>query len=202
VTLPLSYRGAARPAAVRSGSTPGQRRAVFGLLLAATVALYVAFRRREAALGRFAPLPPPGAVDQAWLERNVFTLLPEEVGALGTRTSARRRAAVLARLAAEKKIKTKTEGKKLTLRLLAPLDQFSGYDRDFDPGLPRRGTDPNSWQRSEFMVERRKKLAEARRVRLFLTARTPELPAAGGVIRRIVRDFYDSPSSPPRSPST
>jgi hypothetical protein len=136
VTLPLSYRGAVRPAAARSGTTPGQRRAVFGLLLAATVALSVAFRRREAALGRFAPLPPPGAVDPAWLERNVFTLLPEEVGALWDEDiGAPEVAAVLARLTAEKKIETKAEGKKLTLRRLVPIDHFSGYEKDLVEAL-------------------------------------------------------------------
>ena len=136
VTLPLSYRGTTRPAAARTGTTPGERRAFFGLLLAATIGLYAAFRRPEAALGRFAPLPPPGAIDLAWLESNVFTLLPEEVGALWDEDiGAPEVAAVLARLTAEKKIETKAEGKKLTLRRLVPLDHFSGYEKDLVEAL-------------------------------------------------------------------
>jgi uncharacterized membrane protein YgcG len=136
VTLPLAYRGTTRPAAARTGTTPGERRIFFGLLLASTIALYAAFRRREAALGRFDPLLPRGAVDQAWLEKNVFTLLPEEVGALWDEDiGAPEVAAVLARLTAEKKIETKAEGKKLTLRLLAPIEHFSGYEKDLVEAL-------------------------------------------------------------------
>jgi uncharacterized membrane protein YgcG len=136
VTLPLSYRGTGRPAAARTGTTAGQRWAVFGFLLAGIVALYVAFRRRETALGRFAPLPPPGAIDAAWLEENVFSMLPEEAGALWDESiGAPEVAAVVARLAAEKKIEAKADGKKLTLKRLVPLDHFSGYEKSLVQAL-------------------------------------------------------------------
>ena len=136
VTLPLAYRGTGRPAAARTGTTAGQRWAVFAFLLAGIVALFVAFRRRETALGRFAPLLPPGAIDAAWLEKNVFSMLPEEAGALWDEAiGAPEVAAVIARLAAEKKIEAKAEGKKLTLKRLVPLDHFSGYEKSLVQAL-------------------------------------------------------------------
>ncbi|HJW13394.1 MAG TPA: DUF2207 domain-containing protein [Thermoanaerobaculia bacterium] len=145
VTLPLSYRGASRPAAARTGTTPGQRRAVFIVLLAAIVGLYMAFRRREAVLGRFARLAPPGAIDAAWLEKNLFSLLPEEVGALWDEDiGAPEVAAVLARLTAEKKIETKAEGKTLTLRRLVPIDHFSGYEKELVEALFFSGSETDT----------------------------------------------------------
>src|SRR6185369_16219265 len=126
VTLPLSYRGTGLPAAAIRGTTAGQRWAVFVLLLAGIVGLFAAFRRRETDLGRFAPLTPPGAIDAAWLEKNVFTMLPEEAGALWDESiGAPEVAAVIARLAGEKKIEANAECKKLTLKRLVPLDHFS-----------------------------------------------------------------------------
>jgi uncharacterized membrane protein YgcG len=189
VTLPLSYRGAARPAAAKSGTTPAQRRAVFGLLLAATVALSVAFRRREAALGRFAPLPPPGAVDPAWLERNVFTLFPEEVGALWDEDiGAPEVAAVLARLTAEKKIETKAEGKKLTLRLLSPLDHFSGYEKELIEALFFGGSETDT-----------DKIKAHYRSKGF----NPAAKIKDGLESKLARhpDFQDRSMRPPRLPT-
>ncbi|HYR45446.1 MAG TPA: hypothetical protein VER78_00480, partial [Thermoanaerobaculia bacterium] len=79
VTVSLTYAGAGKPVVGRSAAPAWVRLAFFLFLAAATVALYVSFRRRESALGRFAPLPPPEAVDAKWLSENVFSLLPEEV---------------------------------------------------------------------------------------------------------------------------
>ena len=131
VTLPLTYRGAGRPIAGRTGTTTGDRRIAFLVLLLASVSLFLVFLRREASLGRFAPLPAPGAMNEEWLEKNVLSLLPEEVGALWDEDiGAPEVAAVLARLTAEKKIETAVEGKKkLTLRRLVSLDHFSGYEK-------------------------------------------------------------------------
>jgi uncharacterized membrane protein YgcG len=130
VTLPLAHRGAGRPRAARTATTRGERLAISLILLAATAGLFVAFRRREASLGRFAPLPSPGAMNETWLEKNVFSLLPEEVGALWDEDiGAPEVAAVLARLTAERKIETKAEGKKLSLRRLVSLEHFSGYEK-------------------------------------------------------------------------
>jgi uncharacterized membrane protein YgcG len=189
VTLPLSYRGTTRPAAARTGTTPGERRAFFGLLLAATIGLYAAFRRREAALGRFAPLPPPGAVDPAWLERNVFTLFPEEVGALWDEDiGAPEVAAVLARLTAEKKIETKAEGKKLTLRLLSPLDHFSGYEKELIEALFFGGSETDT-----------DKIKAHYRSKGF----NPAAKIKDGLESKLARhpDFQDRSMRPPRLPT-
>ena len=93
VTLRLGRRDASRPAAVRSGITPavraavrfGPRRCPRGRLCGSPgrcPRLFLAWRRREIALGRFEALAPVDSIDEAWLEKNVFSLLPEEVGAL------------------------------------------------------------------------------------------------------------------------
>ena len=61
---------------------------------------------------------------------------PEEVGALwDEKIGAPEVAAVLARLAAEKKIATAAAGKTLTMRLLVPLGDFDGYDRELVQAL-------------------------------------------------------------------
>ncbi len=131
VKLALEYTGAGKPAAGRTVASPGVRWAAVGLLAAAIVLLYIGFRSREAALGRFEPLTPPEAIDEAWLEANLLSLSPEEAGALwDEKIGPPEVAAVLARLAAEKKISTAVEGKKLSMRLLVPLERLAGYDED------------------------------------------------------------------------
>ncbi len=148
VTLRLARRDASRPAAVRSGITPAVRAAVlarttpairagiFALLFGAVFGLFLAWRRREIALGRFDPLPLADSIDETWLEKNVFSLLPEEVGALWDENiSAPEVTAVLARLTAERKIKARVEGKKLTMRRLVPINDFSGYERELVEAL-------------------------------------------------------------------
>ncbi|HLN58589.1 MAG TPA: hypothetical protein VK416_08500, partial [Thermoanaerobaculia bacterium] len=130
VRVELEHTGGAKPSAVRIGTSPGERLCFFLFLLATVLLLAGAFYRRESGLGRFAPLPPPESIDAAWLEKNIFMLRPEEVGALWDETiGAPEVAAVLARLAAEKKIASSAEGKKLTMRLLVPLSSLQGYER-------------------------------------------------------------------------
>ncbi len=136
VTVPLSYTGSGSPAVSASVMGSGMRRGLLGVLAAAIVYLYLVWRRRETALGRFAPLTPPDAVDEAWLEKNLFSLAPEEAGALWDETiGAPEVAAVLARLSAEKKIATEASGKKLSMRLLVPVSQLHGYDQDLVQAL-------------------------------------------------------------------
>jgi uncharacterized membrane protein YgcG len=145
VTLRLARRGASRPAAVRTGTTPILRAGVFAVLLAAVLGLSLAFRRREIALGRYEPLPLADSIDEAWLEKNVFSLLPEEVGALWDEDiGAPEVAAVLARLTAEGKLSAKPEGKKLTLRRLVEMDRFSGYERELVEALFFAGPDTDT----------------------------------------------------------
>jgi uncharacterized membrane protein YgcG len=131
VTAELNFTGAAAPGGVRVWSSRGQRIALFAAFLAAILAIAWLFYREQVDLGRFAPLPPESAVDEGWLRKNVFSLRPEEVGALWDESiGAPEVAAVLARLSAEKKIETSAEGKKkLTMRLLVPLSSLDGYEK-------------------------------------------------------------------------
>ncbi|MGH9368000.1 MAG: hypothetical protein ACRD3M_10045 [Thermoanaerobaculia bacterium] len=136
VRLPLSRVGAGRPAAARRVAGRTARLAFFLLLVAATAALSLSFRSREKALGRFEPLPPLEAIDEQWLQRNLLSLAPEEAGALwDEKVGAPEVAAVLARLASEKKIETRVEGKSLAMRLLVAPEQLSGYDRELVQAL-------------------------------------------------------------------
>ncbi|MGE5276756.1 MAG: hypothetical protein ACM3SU_07160 [Acidobacteriota bacterium] len=143
--IPLQYTGAGRPGAVRIVAGRAQRLAAFLLLAAAAAALYAWFRAREKSLGRFASGPPPESIDARWLEANLFSLAPEEAGGLWDgKIGAPEVAAVLARLAAEKKIETRVEGKNLVMRLLAEPEHLSGYDGELVKGLffgGRRETD-------------------------------------------------------------
>jgi uncharacterized membrane protein YgcG len=131
VKLVLEHTGAGQPVAGRTVASPVARWIAVGLLAAAIVLLYLRFRSREAALGRFTPLTPPEAIDEAWLEANLLSLSPEEAGALwDEKIGPPEVAAVLARLAAEKKISTAVDGKKLSMRLLVPVERLDGYDED------------------------------------------------------------------------
>jgi uncharacterized membrane protein YgcG len=123
--------GAGAPSTVRRGTTRAMRAGLFVVLLVAVILLAVAFQGREAALGRFRDATPPEGVDEAWLEKALFTLLPEEAGALWDDTvGAPEVTAVLAGLTAEKKLETVVEGKELTMRLKAPIQSFSGYEKE------------------------------------------------------------------------
>ena len=130
VRMELAHTGGAAPSAVRLGTSRGERLGLFLLFVGVVLVLAGAFYRRESGLGRFAPLPPPETVGAAWLEKKIFTLRPEEVGALWDETiGAPEVAAVLARLAAERKIASSAEGKKLTMRLSVPLSSLEGYEK-------------------------------------------------------------------------
>jgi len=121
----------ASPAGVRVGTERWQRAAIFGALLLGTLALGFSFWRRESALGRFQAPAAADAVDEAWLDQTVFSLLPEEAGALwDDDVGAPEVTAVLAGLTAEKKLETVADGKELTMRLKQPLSSFSGYERE------------------------------------------------------------------------
>ena len=93
-------------------------------------------RLRASPFGRFAPPPSVDAIDAAWLQQHVFDLPPEHVGALWDESvDGPEVAAVLARLTAEKKIESWTHGGEMSLRLLQPLDRFSGYEASLLAGL-------------------------------------------------------------------
>ena len=136
VTVPLTYTGTGTPAAGPAFASPGLRRGLLGALVAGVVFAYTRWRRRDQALGRFAPDTPAAAVDAAWIETKLLSLAPEEAGALWDESIGPPEvAAVLARLSGEKKIATEADGKTLKMRLLVPVSQFDGYERELIQGL-------------------------------------------------------------------
>jgi uncharacterized membrane protein YgcG len=137
VTVPVIYLREGYPGAVLRG-VPAPSRTVLALLVATAAAVIgFLFYRGEDALGRFASLTPVSSIDEAWLEANVFTMLPEEVGAAwDNRTAAPEVAAILARMVAEGKLETEvyqTKGflsssQNLRMELLVDRDSLKGYE--------------------------------------------------------------------------
>jgi hypothetical protein len=136
VTVDLAYTGEGAPAGVWRPAPVPLRVVLFLGAALAIVALFVDFCRREAALGRFRPPPPPAAIDTGWLEEHLFDLLPEEAGALWDRkVGPAEVAAILARWQAEGRIESRVVPKTsrwkrdvLELELTAENNRFKGYE--------------------------------------------------------------------------
>lgn len=127
----LGRAAASAPAAVRRGTPRLFRAALLAVFLLATLGMGFAFYLREASLGRFQDAASPDSIDEDWLHQHLFTLLPEEAGALWDDTiGAPEVTAVLAGLTAEKKLETTATDKEMTMRLKAPLDTFTGYEHE------------------------------------------------------------------------
>lgn len=137
VRAPLVYRREGLPSGVRVGAPASLRAALLLSFAAALGAILFLFHRGEEVLGRFAPLTPVSSIDKSWLEANVFTMLPEEVGAAwDDSTAGPEVAAVLARMVSEGKLKTevfRTRGlfkssETLRMELLVDRNSLSGYE--------------------------------------------------------------------------
>lgn len=145
VTRELRYLGAGRP---ERATPPALPRAVALLLpLALLLALgerWLAWRRRDGALGRFEPLPDRATIDRAWLETHVFGTAPEVIGAAWDRTvGGAEVAALIARLVAEGKIESRVEKfslgpfrrENLHLRRLVPVEEMDAVAQPLIRGL-------------------------------------------------------------------
>ncbi len=138
VDAALEHRGEGPVSSARTLLPPWLRTLPFAAALAAMAFLYGRFRRREAALGRFAPLPVPERPDPSWLEENLFRYRPEEIGALWDRkVGPPEVAATLARLVGEGKLASEVAPRRgllglgrdiLRLRRIAPAAAFVGYE--------------------------------------------------------------------------
>jgi uncharacterized membrane protein YgcG len=127
------YAGTGTPAAVTMPVPPGLQSALVAALLLGVAGLAVLFYRREQALGRFAAVPSPRAIDEAWLREHLLPFLPEEAGAAwDDAVGPPEVAALLARLVGEGKIESRIELTKiwfltqeeLHLRLTVPGDEL------------------------------------------------------------------------------
>lgn len=186
----LGRAAAGAPAAVRVGTTKGARTGIFAVLLLATLGMGFAFYRREASLGRFRALASPDTIDEAWLHERLFSLLPEEAGALWDDTvGAEEVTAVLAVLTAEKKLETVASGKELTMRLKVPIGSFSGYERELLDALFFDG-------RTETSTSEIKEHYES-------SGFDPASKIEPGLRERLSRhaDFQDRSGRPPRGPT-
>lgn len=144
VTLPLAYAGPGLPAAVWHGAPRRLRYALAAALVLAVPFMWMGLYRREKSLGRFEALVPAERIDEAWLRQNLFSLLPEVVGAAwDERTGAPEVAAILARLVAEGKIRSEVRTRRsflkahnvLHLQLLVDRSRLQGYEKELVDGL-------------------------------------------------------------------
>jgi hypothetical protein len=131
VSVPLRRVAAGAPAEVRFGASAGQKRALLAALAAGLALLFARLLAHDARLGRFRPVVADGAVTPAFLQAEVFSRLPEVVGAAwdDTTTSAEV-AATLARLVQEGKLASRVESRKVLWFTTHTLHLTLRTDRD------------------------------------------------------------------------
>jgi hypothetical protein len=135
VTRDLTYRGDGWPAGIERPIAIWIPLLVAMLFLVAIAALIYSFLRGERATGRFDPVV-------AHFDKDVLKLAPEVAGAVwDASVGAPEVSAVLARMAQEGKVKSRTEDGTLHLRLIVPRKSLSGYERELVAKLFYAGND-------------------------------------------------------------
>lgn len=136
VSVPLEHTGPGEPKAVLALASEPQRLGWVAALLGTVGLLFAWLFRREAKLGRFAPLLAPGRIDRRWLTQHVFALPPELVGAVHDRRVGQAEViAVIARMVGEQKLAsrvteaTPTTLAELELWLLVERASLHGHER-------------------------------------------------------------------------
>jgi hypothetical protein len=115
--------------------------AVLGCIALGALLILWRWLRRQSALRRAALSAPEPDIDAEWLERHVFSLPPELVGAAyDRRVAGSEVAAVLARMCGEAKLASRVapgaQGwNNLELWLLVERDELSGYERELIDSL-------------------------------------------------------------------
>ena len=134
VRLRLEYVGQGQPAGL--GASPRQGRLLLALA-AVPLLLVVQFLASESIRGRLAPLTPDAAADPGWLEENLLLHPAEVVGAVWDRgVGPDEVGAVVARLAAEKKLETRVDrGDNLHMTLKVDRDTLGDYERKLIDGF-------------------------------------------------------------------
>ena len=137
VTLPLRYAAGGAPAAVRAPTSPLWLALPLLVLFPFVTRRLTLYRAHERRNGRFEPLPPLAAIDDAWLAEHVFKYPPEKVGNLwDNRTGAPEVAAILARLVQEGRLASRIEIRRgvlrneeiLHLQIPSPRPDFNAYE--------------------------------------------------------------------------
>jgi uncharacterized membrane protein YgcG len=132
-----------------AGSSIWLRVLIITLIGLLTLLQGINFLAHERRLGRFKKLLATNRIDGAWLEKHVFSLSPEVVGATWDKmTNTSEVAAVLARMVLEEKMKSRVEQEvfpwlgfkipgmyTLHLSLLVPRSTLRGYERELVDGL-------------------------------------------------------------------
>lgn len=186
VTADLTYLGQEPPSAVLSFLPDWLRLLPLALAVLVCGWLAAGFLAHERRLGRFRPADAPETLDRTWLEETVFSLRPEEVGALwdGSVGSAEV-SALIARWVQEGRLRSTVresggffKRKILELELLADRDSFEGYERRLLDKLffsKRTKTD------TDLIKDRYKSVgfSPAHQIRGAIEARLKKLPGFG-----------------------
>jgi uncharacterized membrane protein YgcG len=129
----LQYHGKTSPANVIIPIPHWVGYAMLVLLAAGLVALFLRFLALERKVGRIGNLTPLEEIDGPWLEKTIFSLPPEVIGAAWDgKVGAAEIAAILAKMEHEKKIKTGIQPRFLrkpimTMQLLVDRKSITGY---------------------------------------------------------------------------
>jgi len=129
----LQYHGTASPASVIVPISPWVGYAMLVLLAAGLLVILLRFLALERKVGRIGNLTPLEEIDEPWLEKTVFSLPPEIIGAAWDgKVGAAEIAAILAKLEHEKKIKTGIQPRFLrkpimTMQLLVNRSTITDY---------------------------------------------------------------------------
>ncbi len=153
-----------------SGAPLRLRALVIVLLWILVLRQGLSFLAHERRMGRFKELIPVDKIDTAWLEKHVFSLAPELVGATWDKTTdASEVAAILARMVLEKKMKSRVEQERfpwlgfkipgyytLYLSLLVPRSSLSGYELELVDGLFIDGDETDTKKVKKYYRSKRK----------------------------------------------
>ncbi len=163
VTVPFTRTAAEAPRYVRLGTPLITRLALAAAAVAAVLLLLARLWQHDRKAGRFIPLEPLSAVTPEFLEREIYSHLPEVIGtAWDDSVSQAEIAAIIARMSQEGKLATRVEdvGGLLTrtkdvlfLTLLVPVVTLTGYERELVDAL----FEPDSNETSTLAVRQRYK---------------------------------------------
>lgn len=131
VNTTFRYVGSGKPGSVVISTFSATSRNLGVALLVVSLLALVWFFRHEKNMGVFEAITDPQVIDETWLSKNLFSMLPEVVGALwdkATVSSGSEIPALLARMELEGKLRSKIKDEILHLDLLVPRNVLSGHE--------------------------------------------------------------------------